>query len=314
MERTQALNYRRPDRGRWVDLRERRSLDRVGGAFDTTGRTVRLGRLPVHAPGQRDVLPAVGVFVWRLKVYALEHVPACCVQAAGDRCFTFSALGNDVPLFARGTSGAFATGSGNEAAFPGPIERGVFAQVSAHRRGARPRASGYYYGEGRSVAVWAPNWCGLDGRTPIPAKRVIPADLSLWRYEPPRGHVAVDPELGRLAFAPGELPQDGVWVSYCYGFGDDLGGGPYERRLAYPSGTTVYFVGLGAQYPSIRRALLAWETDAPANAIIELVDGPVSFVDTRNNTRNGRAYLKPVQTVTAGVALGRPYALPFSVR
>jgi len=49
-------------------------------------------------------------------------------------------------------------------------------------------------------------------------------------------------------------------------------------------------------------------------AIMELVEGPVSFVDTRNNTRNGRAYLKPVQTVTAGVAFGRPYALPFSVR
>jgi dihydroorotase len=49
-------------------------------------------------------------------------------------------------------------------------------------------------------------------------------------------------------------------------------------------------------------------------AIMELVEGQVAFVDTRNNARNGRAYLKPVQTVTAGVAFGRPYALPFSVR
>jgi dihydroorotase len=49
-------------------------------------------------------------------------------------------------------------------------------------------------------------------------------------------------------------------------------------------------------------------------AIMELVEGEVAFVDTRNNARNGKAYLKPVQTVTAGVAFGRPYALPFSVR
>jgi dihydroorotase len=49
-------------------------------------------------------------------------------------------------------------------------------------------------------------------------------------------------------------------------------------------------------------------------AIMELVEGEVAFVDTRNNARNGRAYLKPVQTVTAGVAFGKPYALPFSVR
>jgi len=54
---------------------------------------------------------------------------------------------------------------------------------------------------------------------------------------------------------------------------------------------------------------------APADvAIMELVDGPVTFVDTRNNTRSGKAYLKPVQTVTAGVPFGRPYNLPFSVR
>ena len=49
-------------------------------------------------------------------------------------------------------------------------------------------------------------------------------------------------------------------------------------------------------------------------AIMELVEGPVSFVDTRNNTRSGKAYLKPVQTVTAGVPFGRPYNAPFSMR
>jgi dihydroorotase len=57
------------------------------------------------------------------------------------------------------------------------------------------------------------------------------------------------------------------------------------------------------------------QVGAPGDiAIMELVEGPISFVDTRNNTRNGRAYLKPVQTVTAGVPFGRPYNSPFSVR
>jgi dihydroorotase len=49
-------------------------------------------------------------------------------------------------------------------------------------------------------------------------------------------------------------------------------------------------------------------------AIMELVEGPVSFVDTRNNKREGKAYLKPVQTVTGGVPFGRPYNAPFAVR
>src|SRR5467141_3919928 len=57
------------------------------------------------------------------------------------------------------------------------------------------------------------------------------------------------------------------------------------------------------------------QAGAPGDvAILELVEGPVSFVDTRNNRREGRAYLKPVQTVTAGVPFGRPYNAPFAVR
>ena len=49
-------------------------------------------------------------------------------------------------------------------------------------------------------------------------------------------------------------------------------------------------------------------------AVLDLIQGPVSFVDTRNNTRNGQAHLKPVHTVTAGVPFGRPYNSPFAVR
>ena len=49
-------------------------------------------------------------------------------------------------------------------------------------------------------------------------------------------------------------------------------------------------------------------------SIMELVEGPVTFVDTRNNKRDGKAYLKPVQTVVNGVPFGRPYQAPFAVR
>jgi dihydroorotase len=49
-------------------------------------------------------------------------------------------------------------------------------------------------------------------------------------------------------------------------------------------------------------------------AIMELVEGPVTFVDTRINKRDGKAYLKPIQTVINGVPFGRPYQAPFAVR
>jgi len=54
---------------------------------------------------------------------------------------------------------------------------------------------------------------------------------------------------------------------------------------------------------------------APADAsLVEIVNGPVEFVDTRNNKRSGNAYIRPAQSVLAGVPFGRPYSAPFSVR
>ncbi len=57
------------------------------------------------------------------------------------------------------------------------------------------------------------------------------------------------------------------------------------------------------------------QVGAPGDvSVMELVEGPVNFVDTRNNTRSGTAYLKPVQTVNTGVVFGRPFQSPFAVR
>jgi dihydroorotase len=54
---------------------------------------------------------------------------------------------------------------------------------------------------------------------------------------------------------------------------------------------------------------------APADlSTFEVVEGAVSFVDTRNNKRDGKVYLKPSGTVVAGVAFSRPYQSPFTVR
>lgn len=54
---------------------------------------------------------------------------------------------------------------------------------------------------------------------------------------------------------------------------------------------------------------------APADlSIMELIESPVEFVDTRNNKRSGRVHLRPAGAVVAGVAYGRPYQNPFSSR
>jgi dihydroorotase len=49
------------------------------------------------------------------------------------------------------------------------------------------------------------------------------------------------------------------------------------------------------------------QVGAPADlAIMEVVNGPVEFVDTRNNKRAGQQKLVPYLTVRAGRPFGRP--------
>jgi dihydroorotase len=49
-------------------------------------------------------------------------------------------------------------------------------------------------------------------------------------------------------------------------------------------------------------------------SVLELVEGPVEFVDTRNNKRQGKVQLQPANVVLGGVPFGRPYQIPFAVR
>lgn len=57
------------------------------------------------------------------------------------------------------------------------------------------------------------------------------------------------------------------------------------------------------------------QVGAPGDvSLLEVVEAPVSFVDTRNNKREGKIHIKPAGAVVAGVAYGRPYQSPFAVR
>jgi len=57
------------------------------------------------------------------------------------------------------------------------------------------------------------------------------------------------------------------------------------------------------------------QVGAPGDvSVLEVVEGPVEFVDTRNNKRAGKVHIRPAQTIVAGVPFGRPYHAPFSVR
>jgi hypothetical protein len=232
---TQAMNHLRPAQGRTVDLRQGIALDYLDSPFDELAHTVDVRSIASHrTPGWYNIR-SIGLFVWRLKAYSVTKTPAYCLEESGPHCYTFSVLGNDTPLYTRPETEAEPTDIAGPLNLPIPIRRRFFEERKVEDGVVRRQAAAEYYGIGKSLAIWAGSWANNDPALPIPRESIIPADLSEWHYRPPRNHIAVDPESGRIAFPSGQLPKEGVWVSYHYGFSADIGGGEYERSLLQPT-------------------------------------------------------------------------------
>jgi hypothetical protein len=237
------------ERGRLLDLRDGSALALGGSPFDTAARTVDVRRAESRKR-QGGWSPAgAALFVWRLKAYSLTSSPAYCVDRARN-LYTFSILGNDSPLVTKPVPE------------PSPINIAAADHVPAFitRRLLHDRLLDYY-GPGKSLVI------RRDGEDrPVPPSDIVVADLSDWRYRPKRGQVAVDPELGRIAFGSRSAPRQGVWVDHHYAYGADLGGGEYERpdRVARPD-AACYRVGPGQPYRQIMDAYRAWQHDRRAD-------------------------------------------------
>ncbi|MGW1748624.1 hypothetical protein ACWCRD_24050 [Streptomyces sp. NPDC002092] len=243
--------YRGTGRGRLLDLRDGSALALQGGPFDTTARTVDVRRAN-SARSQGGWSPAgVALFVWRLKAYSLTSSPAYCIDRARN-LYTFSILGNDSPLVTKPVPE------------PSPTHIATVDNVPAFitRRLLHDRLLDYY-GPGKSFVI------RRDGEDkPVPPSDIVVADLTDWRYRPKRGQIAVDPELGRIAFGSRSAPRQGVWVDHHYAYGDDMGGGEYQRpdRVDRPD-ATFYRVGPGQPYRQIMDAYRAWQHDRRAGSI-----------------------------------------------
>jgi hypothetical protein len=237
---TQHLNHQYLLRGRTTDIRNGNVLDCIDGPFDTIAHTADIRKITANHTRRRYNIPEVGLFVCRLKPYSVTKTPAFCIDNASPNNYTFSVLGNDTPLFNRWVPDPDTRHIAGEVDLPVQIRRRGFEEhIWAHGHRSPSRASGVYWGEDKSIAIWAPEWPvktaipAKDG-LPIPAARVIPADLSSWNYPVPKDHVAVDPALGRIRFPAKQPPKKGVTVSYSYGFSADIGGGEYRRPIPGP--------------------------------------------------------------------------------
>lgn len=276
---TQQLDHLHLKRARSVDLRDGAALDRLNSPFDTIGHTIDVRRVGSrHQPGRHNI-GSVGLFVFRLRSYSVTHTATYCQEGQGARRYSFSVLGNDAPLFV----------NPQQESDPERIAQEVNLPVRLRRRALRGPdglASAEFYGPGKSLSITAPDWPRKDAPQPLPAALVLVADLSDWnRYKTPRGHVAVDPVLGRIAFPESGSPRNGVSVTYHYGFSADIGGGEYPRSLLQAAGAKLYRVGHKEEIKSINAALEKWQAEKQARrqaepagvlaAVIELCDSGV---------------------------------------
>ena len=170
----------------------------------------------------------------------------------------------------------------------------------------------------------APNNAG-DGTNIVQDGKLLPAALAAKKrgviFDIGHGGGSFDYTIAEAAIAQG-CPPDTV-SSDIHVFSGNTPGMPYlpwvmskmigmgfklEEVITMATATPARIIG---RIPKLGTLQIG----APADlSILEIVEGAVSFVDTRNNKRDGKMHLRPAGTVVAGVAFGRPYQAPFTVR
>ncbi|GAB6266020.1 MAG: hypothetical protein STSR0001_14660 [Methanothrix sp.] len=265
----QPLNQIHLNRGRTLDLGNMHALDNINGPFDQVAHTLDVRRVTSHQTQGRYNIPGIGVFVWPLQVYSVTRAAACCPDMnLRPHCFTFNVFGIDVPLFTLPEPETDETHIAEEMNLPVPITRHALRERKAD-----------YYGEGRSIQIWREE--DNNRKTPVPPEEIVVADLCDWGHRkrriPSKGRVALDPELGRIAFHPKEEPKNGVTVTYYFGFSADIGGGEYERRFTQAEDARIYRVGSQELFKTVNKALEGWQRDKAMfkDAIIEIMEGGV---------------------------------------
>lgn len=283
---TESMRHVRPRHSATVNLRNISALDRLASAFDVENRTIDVRRITprvriasdpdvapldiaLHGPGRFNI-PDVAIYLWRWKSWPVVNAPALRVS---DGAYTFSPLGQDMPLFSQPvlrSSFASLTGRMN---VPQPIRRHEFA-LSISPKNATAANPLSFYGPSSSILLIA------DG-VEIPAAQIECANLGerpgrvTCKVKP--GRIAIDPELGRIQFAADVPVPQTLLVNYSYGFPAEIGGGPYDRSasLTQINPAQTGFVALvgSASFPTLESAIQQWNLQpAGVSGLIVLPD------------------------------------------
>ena len=218
---TQYLNHIRPGHHVSIDLRQARRLASINTPFDGFAHTADVRRIATRQ-GYYGI-PNVGVFLWRTQSHALNESSPVRVDA---RRYLFHPLGIRAALYNRPQAERAVEHLATPVNVPGPLSRRELVHhLSQH------------YGPGRSLCVHV-------GANDVDVSDIHVCNLSDdaggWGNMPSQG-VAVDPELGRLAFAQDiDTATTRLRVSFCYGFTAEMGGGEYDRIGSLATGVTQH--------------------------------------------------------------------------
>jgi hypothetical protein len=267
----------------------------IDTGFDRTAHRVdvrRIGASIVRERGRYNI-QNIGIFLWSMSAFSVtKGTPMAMTSNAAyaPLCYTFNALGMDVPLFHRAVSqGADITEAAEPFNVADRLRRRVLCADLEQGVGAR------YYGPQNSVTVW------LKGK-PLNAYEVQVCDLAAnngsWINLPQDDSymATIDPESGRIALPASSAATADIAVSYYFGFNAPMGGGEYERA-AQPNGFAVTDEAWVFPYPDTA-------TVARYNSLQGAIDYALAQL-----ALNGHAAVEigPTHTVTiSGTPTGNP--------
>jgi hypothetical protein len=207
---TQFMNHIRPQNLSFADVR-RADWGLPETPFDTKARTADVRSISSRL-GKFNI-PNIGIWLWRLLAEPMKNSPAFQVDAYR---YKFDPLGRDMPMFTEPPGTPVMGRRVTPLDVPMPISRHMlYANFSS------------YYGKNLSLWIDASKHvraCNLSDVTDASGNVIG------WAHAPHHS-IAIDPQLGRIAFPSSAPPPSNVHVNYSYGFSAQMGGGPYSRPL-----------------------------------------------------------------------------------
>jgi hypothetical protein len=254
-------------RGFTAALRDPRPLAWLGTPGDRLARSLDVRDADANRSPGRYGPANIGVFVFTPTITSVERGDSYCAEEEDAACFCFDALGHDTPLYRPAST------TSRHTRLPGPITRDELREdlTSPHP---------VLYGSACCIMIWVQS--RADGQFDAQqGATIMSADLAHWRERPPAGFVAVDPELGRIAFPERAAPHR-VSVAYSYALPAGIGGGGYARprqpeTLFDPKIEVKHYLVTAQDadaegHDSLRAAVEQWRNDGAQQAIIEFND------------------------------------------